>query len=452
MRRLKQLVLLIGDLLVLVASLFLALCLRQRGIPSAENWSVHIRQFAPSFAVWALVFYIAELYAPERRIGGHPVSARLLGSSAITVLITALMFYLMGAAPITPKTLLALFGAIAMLLLWLWRAAANAISARGSAKTALAFAGCGAAAGELARLVETRPGLGYTARLVYEKDAAVDPGLAPIATRELSDFVRRVDEAGIGLVVLGDARALDAEAKAALFGLLGRPLAFMSLPEFYELTVRRVPVGLIDDLWFLDNIDLRSKRIYEHFKRLLDILLSIAGLVVTSPFWPLTALAIKASSRGPVFFTQKRLGRNGKVFTMIKFRTMRTDLNDFAPTAKGDPRVTGIGRFLRASRIDEIPQLLNILSGDMSFVGPRPERPEIAVELEKGIPFYNQRHLVKPGLTGWDQVSGEYHSPSVEDTKKKLQYDLYYVKNLSPLLDVSIFLKTIMTVLQRVGR
>ena len=136
---------------------------------------------------------------------------------------------------------------------------------------------------------------------------------------------------------------------------------------------------------------------------------------------------------------------------MLKFRTMKTDKNDFAPTSANDPRVTAVGGILRKLRLDEIPQMLNIVAGEMSFIGPRPERPELAVKLERSIPYYRQRLLVKPGITGWDQVSGEYHSPSVEDTYKKLQYDLYYVKNMSILLDISIFFKTIMTMLRRKG-
>ena len=125
--------------------------------------------------------------------------------------------------------------------------------------------------------------------------------------------------------------------------------------------------------------------------------------------------------------------------------------NDFAPTKQNDPRITRVGSFLRKTRIDEFPQMINVLAGDMSIIGPRPERPELAIELENNIPFYRQRLLVKPGITGWDQISGEYHSPSVSDTIKKLEYDLYYIKNVSVLLDVSIFFKTITTMFSKAG-
>lgn len=137
---------------------------------------------------------------------------------------------------------------------------------------------------------------------------------------------------------------------------------------------------------------------------------------------------------------------------MVKFRTMTAGNNDFSPTKANDARITKFGSFLRKTRIDEIPQMLNVLFGQMSFVGPRPERPELIKQLEKNIPFYSERMLTKPGLTGWDQISGQYHSPSHEDSLEKLQYDLYYIKNRSIYLDLSIILKTIATVISGKGR
>jgi lipopolysaccharide/colanic/teichoic acid biosynthesis glycosyltransferase len=163
-------------------------------------------------------------------------------------------------------------------------------------------------------------------------------------------------------------------------------------------------------------------------------------------------LAIKMESRGPAFFKQKRLGQREKEFMMIKFRTMREEGNNKTMTTDGDKRITRFGNILRKTRLDEIPQVINVLRGEMSFIGPRPERPEFVVELEKQIPFYKTRLLVKPGLSGWDQVSGEYHSPSAEDTLKKLQNDLFYIKNRSLYLDLIIILKTIAAVLGREGR
>ena len=177
------------------------------------------------------------------------------------------------------------------------------------------------------------------------------------------------------------------------------------------------------------------------FKRLLDIGASILMLILTSPILLITAVLIKLTSKGGALFKQERKGQNGKNFTIVKFRTMYIDNNDQTLTQVNDKRITPIGNFLRKTRIDEIPQLINVLKGDMSLVGPRPERVEYAEELESKIPMYRKRYLVKPGITGWDQISGEYHSPTLEDTKKKLEYDLYYVKNISFWLDLRFSLK-----------
>ena len=173
------------------------------------------------------------------------------------------------------------------------------------------------------------------------------------------------------------------------------------------------------------------------------------GLLLSLPLLPFIALAIKLTSQGPVFYRQKRVGRNGSVFECHKFRTMRADAEaDSGPTWAGDddPRITTVGRFLRISRLDEIPQLWNVLKGDMSLVGPRPERPEFVDWLTREIPYYYLRHTIRPGITGWAQVRYEYGS-SVEASKEKLRYDLFYIKNMSPGLDFLIFFQTIKTIL-----
>jgi sugar transferase (PEP-CTERM system associated) len=188
-------------------------------------------------------------------------------------------------------------------------------------------------------------------------------------------------------------------------------------------------------------------------KRVLDILASSVGLVLSAPICLLTAIAIKLTSRGPVFFCQERTGQDGAPFKLIKFRTMRTDAEkESGPVwaQKNDTRVTAIGRWLRLSRIDEIPQFLNILGGQMSFVGPRPERPHFVAQLQQEIAFYPLRHTVKPGLTGWAQVRHPYGA-SIEDAREKLRYDLYYIKNMSLLFDLNIMLRTVSVILRGKG-
>ncbi len=186
---------------------------------------------------------------------------------------------------------------------------------------------------------------------------------------------------------------------------------------------------------------------------MLSIIISLPGLILTLPLLPFIMLAIRFDSAGPVFYTQTRMGKGGRLFKVVKFRTMRHD----AEAASGpqwagnnDPRVTRVGKFLRTTRLDEIPQLWCVLKGDMAFVGPRPERPEFIEQLSKEIPYYGVRHMVRPGVTGWAQIKYKYGS-TVADAREKLQYDLYYIKNASIGLDLLIMFQTVKTVLLRRG-
>ena len=206
--------------------------------------------------------------------------------------------------------------------------------------------------------------------------------------------------------------------------------------------------------WIIFAEGFRFRDTFRLARRLLDLAVGLIVMIATAPLIPLVALAIRLSSPGPVLYHQKRVGRGGKIFYCYKFRTMRQDTEaDIGPTwaDDDDPRITRIGKFLRISRLDEIPQLWCVLKGDMAFVGPRPERPEFVEWLTREIPYYGVRHLVRPGITGWAQIRYKYGN-SVEDAKEKLQYDLFYIKNASIGLDILIMFQTIKTVLRLSGR
>jgi sugar transferase (PEP-CTERM system associated) len=205
--------------------------------------------------------------------------------------------------------------------------------------------------------------------------------------------------------------------------------------------------------WLVYGEGFRRSTPFILVRRVISIAISLVGLILALPLFPLITLAIRLDSKGPVFYTQTRVGKGGRIFNVVKFRTMRQD----AEAASGpkwagdnDPRVTRVGKFLRSSRLDEIPQLWCVLKGDMAFVGPRPERPEFIEWLSKEIPYYGVRHMVRPGLTGWAQVKYRYGS-TVEDSREKLQYDLFYIKNASIGLDLLIMFLTVKTVLLRRG-
>jgi len=223
----------------------------------------------------------------------------------------------------------------------------------------------------------------------------------------------------------------------------------MDIPDLYERFFTRVPIDFISARWLLNGGTLTAQTMGMIFKRLSDVALSVAGLIVSLPLWLLVAGAIAIAMPGPVFFRQWRMGYANRPFRIIKFRTMRMDAEaDGAQWADAhDERVTPLGRFLRLTRLDELPQLWNVLKGDMSLVGPRPERPEFIADIEKVIPFYDQRYLVMPGLSGWAQVRYHYGA-NLEDVKCKLEYDLYYIRNMSFRLDLQIMLRTLVMLMK----
>lgn len=439
------------DFAVLYGTLYLSLVLRNGILPSMVSWSQHVSAFSIAFMIWAVIFYTAGLYALETLYDSARFAARLFWCVSIATLFTALMFYLWPRLLIAPKTVLFLFAALAYTFLWLWRLGYGRAARASAIRYTVAFVGVSDDVLYLADTIQGNPHIGYSLAFIHDEEGSYVNGDRPMlhSTEAFAEMVsRRIPD----LFVMTESARLQLETRRLLFSLVGKGARYVNLSEFYETVLRRVPINVINDAWFLENIDLRGKRLYLVFKRILDLLVASLAMILSLPLWVLVALAVKVESRGPIIFKQVRLGQGGKLFTILKFRTMRFEENTYLPTVVGDSRITKVGMFLRSSRLDELPQMLNILRGDMSFVGPRPERPELAEELAKAIPYYMERHLVKPGITGWDQVSGEYHSPSIEDTYKKLQYDLYYIKNTTAFLDASIFFKTIMTVLSRSGR
>ncbi len=287
---------------------------------------------------------------------------------------------------------------------------------------------------------------------------------------EIVAMMNDVSRTESGIPVLGDLDALEtvlaAEAvdtvvvavrrnRLELFSRLSAwhgKLQVMELPDFAERSLGRVPVDHVNAAWFMHLIHPHYTPYSRFAKRAVDIVSALAIGCAVIPLIPLTALAVRLSSPGPVLFRQRRVGENGAEFSILKFRTMVANAEQAgaAWAAERDPRVTRVGVFLRATRIDEIPQLWNILRGQMSFVGPRPERPEFVVDLEREIPYYQRRHMVKPGLTGWAQVRMGY-TDSVAGAQDKLGYELYYLRHQSLFLDFVVFLETIRVVLQRAG-
>lgn len=428
--------LLIGDVIILYISLWLTLFIRYQ-----ENFqdqiAIHVKPFTFIFFIWIIIFYIANFYDLRRAKNKTKFFLNLLTILIICAFIGMGFFYLLPGIGISPKTNMFLDVLITTVLMFGWRLFFNALVASPSKK--IIFIGDNKEVINLATAINSHPQWGF------EVGAIIPP-------EKFLEYKNKLRDQNIQSIVISNELYQTKDLTNALYESLSQKIAISSLTSFYEQLVKKIPLSIISKTWFLDNLTESSKLTIDHLKRLFDIILSTLGLIITLPFYPLIYLLVKLSSKGPLLYTQARLGLLGKKFVIIKFRTMveGAEKNGAEWAVPNDPRVTKLGKLLRKTRLDELPQLFNVLWGEMSFVGPRPERPEFIKELEKEIPFYKQRLLSKPGITGWAQVNYKYSS-DVAGALEKLQFDLYYIKNRSPFLDLTIILKTINIVLKGGG-
>ena len=336
-----------------------------------------------------------------------------------------------------------------------WRIAFEWLSGRAGPRERLLLVGTGDSAVRLARELYQRKDLGVEIVGFIDPDPSrvgatiFNPGV--VGTVEDIPTVARALSVDRVVVSLGDARGKLPMDKLLEMRLDG--MAFDHLASVYEQYTGKIAVENLRPSWLIFSSGYRKPRLLRITKQALDMLAASLGLTLSAPLMLIVAAAIKLSSRGPVFYHQQRVGQHGKVFVIHKFRSMKVDAEQSTGAVwarSDDKRVTPVGPLLRRTRLDELPQLWNVLCGDMSLVGPRPERPEFVASLTREIPFYGQRHIVKPGITGWAQVSYTYGA-SVEDALEKLQYDLFYIKNMSPALDLFVLIKTIKTVLVAKG-
>ncbi|MEK7069914.1 MAG: sugar transferase [Patescibacteria group bacterium] len=420
----EKIIILFGDIAILYFALLLALIIRYGSFPSQSLWSDHSFPFFFVNLVWIIIFYIAGLYDVEKSI--YPAKIfYIIKTTAFGVVIAVLMFYFIPAFGITPKTNLFIDASMVSVFLWIWRIIYQKKITKGS-KIKIFFFDNSRETTSFADFISNSPQLGYK-------------------------IIGNIDSAD--LIIVPGKEKISTDSAKILYEMVLRGKTVVDFYRFYESTAGKIPVSLISEHWFLENVLELDKRKFEQTKRIIDAILAILFFIPLVILAPLVAIAIKINSSGPIFYRQKRVGKNGKIFEIIKFRSMTNNAErDGAKWAeKNDKRVTFVGNILRKTRIDELPQILNVLKGSLSFIGPRPERPEFISDLSEKIPHYKMRHIVKPGLSGWAQINFPYGS-SVDDSMQKLQYDLYYIKNRSLVLEVIIILKTIMTVLRREGR
>lgn len=447
----KQILLLIGDVLVMYLSLYFSLFLRFITTPGAASWNNHVDIFSMIFVVWILLFYVFGLYSLHSAINNSKFIESSLKVITLNFFIAVIYFYLFSFVGIAPKTILLIYFVVFVFFYFLWRFGYNAVLRSHAPRVNLAIIGCGEQVDEIITEIRRKPHLGYRVKLIFNYGEIINRSDGVVQVNGDAEFISEIRGLNIGEIIIAKG-IRESEVTTLMFECLKMGKNLTSLTEFYEVIMGKIHLDLIDETWLVENFNRMNSQWFNAFKRCYDVALSLSILLLSLPIWPIIIFLIKFSSRGSVFFTQTRLGVNELPFTLIKFRTMSESDNDLSMTKREDPRITRIGTFLRKTRLDEIPQVLNVLKGDMSLIGPRPERPEFVRGLQKDVPFYNIRMLIKPGITGWDQISGEYHSPSAADTMKKLQNDFYYIKNRSLYLDISIGLKTIATVVSRGGR
>lgn len=453
--KIRQFLLLSGDIAILYASLLLTFAFRYGAPLDSELWEDHLWPFSITFGLSVIIFYINSLYDLSLAKNDVRFYRRFFEALAISALVSIGVFYLTPSIGIAPKINLFLQLLFFTILFLLWRTTWNRFIHTGVWKTNIMFVGKVSEFNELLSALKLVPQYGFALQSAFVEDAA-DPGSLNAGIsfiKEVAEIPSIIKQEKISTVILGTKPEKSAELASALYKSIYLQVSFLDSAEFLETVTGRLPTARLTEAWFLENLKESKKKIYGPIKIVADYFLALALLALLLAILPLIALMRLFTDRGPLIYKQLRIGKDGKEFWIYKFRTMVADAekNGAVFAQMKDPRVTKFGKFMRKTRIDELPQVWNVLRGEMSFIGPRPERPEFVATLQAAMPFYNLRHLVKPGLTGWAQINFPY-AGSIEENLKKLQYDLYYVKNRSLLLDLAILLKTINIVLRWMGR
>jgi len=441
----ESLLLFVGDIIIFVFALWVTLIVRYFEVPQSTLFYNHLVPFSFLFIVWVLVFFIAGLYGKHTLLFKRKLSTVILNAQVINILIAAIFFFFIPYFGIAPKTNLLIYLVVSSGLIVWWRLVVFPTLGIRKKQQALLI-GSGKELKELEEEVNnnTRYNLTFTARIDLDEVRA-------------SELIKGVEEAvrdiGVPIIVIDTKDERVIPALPALYSFIFPGVQLIDVSKLYEGIFDRVPLSFVKQNWLIDNVSLSTKPFYDFVKRLFDITVSLLLLVLSLIVYPIVFIAIKRDDGGVLFSVQERVGRYNKPIKLIKFRTM-TIANDMGKWDDGiKNEVTRVGDFLRRTRIDELPQLWNVLRGSLSLIGPRSEFVDAVKRYEEDIPYYNVRHLIKPGLSGWAQIQGEHphHGIDISRTENKLSYDLYYVKNRSLLVDLKIALLTIKTLLSRSG-
>ncbi|MEK7107177.1 MAG: sugar transferase [Patescibacteria group bacterium] len=443
----EYVILFAGDVLVFIVSLWLALALRYLEPPSGAFFALHLTPFTILFVAWAAVFFLAGLYGKYTRLFRNRLSSTIIRAQAINVSIAALFFFLIPIFGIAPKTILVLYLAVSCPLIYFWRVDIFP-RLRASRKLRGVLIASGPDVRELAREIAS------DSRYQFEFSSIIDTEKAK-SHDVVEQACRVAAEKSINFFVVDFADKAISTALPIVYNAAfqKRKFVLVDAVDLYQEIFDRMPLSLLQYERVLAGVS--SSRFYDVAKRLIDI----SGAIVIGAFtllaYPFVALAVKLDDGGPIFITQARVGKYQNPIRITKFRSMSgNDDGVYGRSGRTKLHVTRVGKWLRILRIDELPQLWNVLVGDLSLVGPRPELPALSSRYSARIPYYEARYLINPGLTGWAQILHDrdpHHGADIVETKTKLSHDLYYLERRSLLLDIYIILQTIRIVVSARG-
>jgi len=448
-----DLLLVLGDLvLVLGASLIVREMVAPTGSSTDDSWPTSVLHGIAMAVIVATAFYYSDLYAIDQTLSIHELLHRFVAGLGVACIVIGIISY---PIPNFGKSIYISEMIVMGMSLGLWRLGFMRVIQQAGIRAKVLIVGTRTIGRMVAEELYLKKTLGMDVvgfvgenagqmTLSYGNPRKVQiPIFAPLS---LSDLIASND---VNRILLAGAGHFPQSYNKELVAVRTMGVPIEDCHSFYERLASKIAITDLPPEWIALSEGFRRDRLILAAKRVIDVLVAFLGLILSAPLALVTAIAIKSESSGPVFYRQERVGQNEKRFTLFKFRSMAEGAEDqVGPVwaAENDPRVTRVGAIIRKLRIDEIPQMINVLKGEMSFVGPRPERPYFVEQLKQTIPYYDLRHSVKPGITGWAQISYQY-GDSERDAIEKLQYDLYYIKHMSPVFDLQIIFESIKVIL-----
>ncbi len=413
------------NLLLFYAALWIVVSLWYPEGLSDEKLHQHLISFSVIFGLWLITFFSFRLFERDTFRRYTTLFFSIVSAMAINLLVAIGYFYVQPALLLTPRRFLLALIIVTTLLILIWDLFLKQFL--------------------FSRFIQPVYLFSFNPELHYLEQEIANHSYLGFRVQQRIDQPDLKHLQNGSVVIFPDNLHTNQNLAETIFSFRNKGIIFFNHNSFYETLLRRVYIQSLDQIWFLRNITYQRNIFYHLLKRMLDLLL---GVVLFSLFiisFPLVALIMSITSPGPVLFIQERIGLDGKKFRLYKYRTMTAGTNSNSWTKPHDQRITKFGKLLRISRIDELPQSINLIHGTMSLVGPRPEQVGIVQELKQAIPFYEERHIVKPGITGWAQLN--IYATNLEESKLKLEYDLYYIKHQSLLFDIEIIVKTVYNIL-----